>query len=470
MPIFCGAARWFVFVCVAAMASGALAAEPPAASGAAGQLRVGTFTIDATPPEGSPLCDGLVGPVKAVDDPLTARGIVIVGSGRPIVLVAFDWVGIGNSGYDRFRSEIAAATGTVPERVAIHSLHQHDAPGCDFEAEEILALHGLGGQMFNVAHARQQIAATAAAAKKAIESAQPVTHVGHGRAKVKEVASARRVIGPDGKVRYTRTSATKDPEARAMPEGVIDPYVQMLSFWNGETPIVVASYYATHPMAYYGAGRVSADFIGLGRNAHEKASGVPQVHFDGAGGNVTAGKYNDGDKKNRELLAERTAKGMAEAWAATTKTKITAADVAWRVENVVLPVSPRYVDEAPLVKSLDDSTLPPGRRVQFARHIAFARRAKANHPTPLQLLKVGPAYVLHMPGELFVEYQLAAQEMRKGEPVMMAAYGDYGAGYIGMKWSYPQGGYETGAVSRVAPEVEDVLMPAMRRLLGAEKE
>jgi len=48
---------------------------------------------------------------------------------------------------------------------------------------------------------------------------------------------------------------------------------------------------------------------------------------------------------------------------------------------------------------------------------------------------------------------------------MMAAYGDYGSGYIGLKRSYPEGGYETGPVSRVAPEVEDVLMPAMRRLL-----
>jgi len=34
--------------------------------------------------------------------------------------------------------------------------------------------------------------------------------------------------------------------------------------------------------------------------------------------------------------------------------------------------------------------------------------------------------------------------------------------------AYPQGGYEVGA-SRVAPEVEDVLMTAMRDLLGVSK-
>jgi len=70
-----------------------------------------------------------------------------------------------------------------------------------------------------------------------------------------------------------------------------------------------------------------------------------------------------------------------------------------------------------------------------------------------------------MPGELFVEYQLAAQKMRPDDFVAMAAYGDYGPGYIGLQRSYSQGGYETGVVSRVAPQVEQVLMDAMRSLL-----
>ena len=48
---------------------------------------------------------------------------------------------------------------------------------------------------------------------------------------------------------------------------------------------------------------------------------------------------------------------------------------------------------------------------------------------------------------------------------MLAAYGDYGMGYIGTTIAYSQGGYETGPVSRVAPEVEDVLMRGMRELL-----
>ena len=71
-----------------------------------------------------------------------------------------------------------------------------------------------------------------------------------------------------------------------------------------------------------------------------------------------------------------------------------------------------------------------------------------------------------MPGELFVEYQLAAQDLRRDAFVCMAAYTDCGPGYIGTAVSYTQGGYETGIrVAHVGPEVEAVLMHAMHQLL-----
>ena len=74
--------------------------------------------------------------------------------------------------------------------------------------------------------------------------------------------------------------------------------------------------------------------------------------------------------------------------------------------------------------------------------------------------------MLHLPGELFVEYQLAAQALRPDLFVAMAAYGDYAPGYIGTEVAYAQGGYETGPhASLVAPAVEGVLMEAIKRLL-----
>jgi hypothetical protein len=72
-----------------------------------------------------------------------------------------------------------------------------------------------------------------------------------------------------------------------------------------------------------------------------------------------------------------------------------------------------------------------------------------------------------MPGELFVEYQLSEKKQRPDLFVAMAAYGDYSPGYIGTAVAYEQGGYETSeAASNVAPEVEGVLMGAVKQLLG----
>ncbi len=251
----------------------------------------------------------------------------------------------------------------------------------------------------------------------------------------------------------------------AEPEGLIDPYVQLVSFWDGETPIVSMTYYATHPQSYYGNGGVSSDFPGMAQRMREmEVPAAMHIHFNGAGGNVTAGKYNDGSPANRALLAQRLAHGMKEAIAGAKKEPINSAGVAWRVVAAALPLSERYNVKDLEVRVADDK-LAVTERLKAARHLVWARRCAAGEKTDIACLRLGPAYVLHMPSELFVEYQLAAQKMRPQSPVLMAAYGDYGPGYIGTAMAYSQGGYETGPVSRVAPEVEAVLMGAMKELL-----
>jgi hypothetical protein len=428
-------------------------------------LRVAPFEADVTPPLGTPLCDALVEPAKEIVDPLSARGVVILAGDKPIVLCALDWVGIGNSGHTAFRDALARAAGTTRDRVCVHCLHQHDAPGCDFQADEVLVPYGLGGKLFDPTFARKAVARVAAAVKKAVNHPLTITHVGIGKAKVDRVASSRRVMGPDGKVKYVRYSKTTDPKIRAEPEGLIDPYVQLLSFWDGDKPVASLTYYATHPQSYYGKGGVSCDFPGLARGLRDKAlPGALHVHFNGAGGNVTAGKYNDGNPLNRVALAERLAKGMTEAFNSSNKMPVRASDVTWRATSVTLPLSARYHSKE-LEAQVADEKLSPAKRLQAARNLVWARRCEAGDRIDIACLKIGPAYVLHMPGELFVEYQLAAQKMRPDSPVLMAAYGDYGPGYIGTAIAYTEGGYETTLVSRVAPGVEEVLMKAMRELL-----
>ena len=433
-------------------------------------LKIATFETDATPPLGSPCAYRLA---ERILDPLRCRGIVLLGSGRPIVLCAVDWIGIGNEGYDAWRTALAQAAGTTTERVAVHVLHQHDAPFCDFTSERLLAEQGLGGRFMDVAFAQRVIQQAAQAVQQAVQKPRAVAQLGLGQARVEKVASNRRILGPDGKVKYVRFSSCREPAAIAAPEGTIDPYVKMIAFFTGEQPeqpVAVLSYYATHPQSYYRQGDVSADFVGMARDMLDaRLPGCLNVHFDGAGGNVAAGKYNDGSKANRPVLARRLGKGLLDAYENLKRVPISAADVEWRVRKVWLP--PRdTLDRQTLRKQLTNASLSEDQRRRAARQLAFLQRAEEK-PFELSCLRLGTAYVLHMPGELFVEYQLAAQKMRPDGFVAMAAYGDYSPGYIGTEIAYSQGGYETGPnASLTAPRVEHVLMPAMAELLQDDRD
>lgn len=429
-------------------------------------LRVATFDIDATPPVGSFLAyDPVVG---KWDLGLRARGIVLLGAGEPVVLCAVDWIGIANESSDAFRNALAGAAETVPARVAVHTLHQHDAPDSDFSAERILKDSGLDARQYEGTFQRQVLSDLQAAIRQALPRAQPVTHLGLGEAVVKEVASNRRIHGPDGKVRAVRYTACQDAELRAEPEGTIDPVVSLVSFWNQDRPVAVLSYYATHPQSYYRTGVPNPDFPGLARFLRQLAvPGALHVHFNGAGGNIGAGKYNDGSPGNRLVLAERLADGMRRAWESTRREPIASDSVRWTVRPVALPPAKHLSLEVfeQLVRAKDPALVTKG----AASRLAWLQRAREGRTIDVGCLALGRARILHLPGELFVEYQLAAKAQRPDLMVCVAAYGDYGPWYIGTAAAYGEGGYETGPdASNVAPEVEGVLQAAIRELLGTK--
>jgi hypothetical protein len=303
---------------------------------------------------------------------------------------------------------------------------------------------------------------TAEALRRSLARTHRFTHIGLGQAKIDQVASNRRILGPDGKVKFTRTSATKDPKVRNEPEGLIDPILRTLSFWNGEAPLAALHYYATHPMSYYGDGRVSADFCGLAREKrHQDDPKVFQVYFTGCAGNVTAGKYNDGSKENRGILRDRIYAGMTSAWQATKRHAVE--EFQWRILPVRLPPRTEAVfGEPESRKAMADIKATKAKRINSALHVAWLQR---NHiPIDLTCLDFGPACVLHLPGEPFIEYQLKAQGLRKDDFVCVAGYGDDGPGYLPTKIGYWEGGYEP-TVALSAPESEEILHGALTKIL-----
>jgi hypothetical protein len=424
-----------------------------------GQLKLAAFDVDATPPVGSSLTYDPM--INSWDLGLRAKGIVILGAGEPIVMCSVDWIGIANDSQDEFKHIMAEAAGTIPSRVVIHAIHQHDAPTSDFGAENMLKTAGLNTLAFDGSYARDLIQRLGQAIRKSIAKAVPFTHIGTGQSQVYKVASNRRILGPDGKVMYTRTSATKDSVIRAAPEGLIDPMVSLISFWSNDKPLVVLSYYASHPQSYYRTGISNPDFPGIARFMRQLA--VPEalhIHFNGAGGNLTAGKYNDGAKENRLILAERLADGMKRAWDNTKREPVGVADVNWSIESVAFKPAPGL--------EILESAMKTQNSVFLSNNLSklvWLKRLEAGKKIDISLLSIGNSRVLHLPGEPFVEYQLAAKAMVPDLFVTIAGYGDYSVGYIGTAIAYSQGGYETGQASGVTAEAEAILMKAINNLL-----
>ncbi len=143
----------------------------------------------------------------------------------------------------------------------------------------------------------------AAAALGALTRARPVTHVAAGSARM-EVASNRRVDRDGaGRIRTMRGSTCVDVAWVALPEGVIDPLLRTVAFYDGVTKVAACHSYATHPMSYYGDGRVSSDFCGLARKRLQREElNCAHRYFTGCAGNIAAGKYNDGTPAARERL------------------------------------------------------------------------------------------------------------------------------------------------------------------------
>lgn len=424
-----------------------------------GTLKIATFDVDATPPVGSSLTYDPM--VNSWDLGLRAKGIVILGAGQPIVMCSVDWIGISNDSQDEFKRIMADAAGTIPSRVVVHAIHQHDAPASDLGAEKLLLNAGLNPIAFEGTYTRDLIKRLGSAISKSISLAVPFTHIGRGQAPVYQVASNRRILGADGKVKATRTSATRDPALRAEPEGLIDPMVSLVSFWNNNKPVAVLSYYASHPQSYYRTGIANPDFPGIARFMRQLA--VPDalhIHFNGAGGNLTAGKYNDGAKENRLILAERLEDGMKRAWDLTKQEPVNSNSIQWNVESVAL--KPAIGIETLEAKMKTETPVFVANNLS---KLVWLRRLQAGKKIDLSCLNIGSVRILHLPGEPFVEYQLAAKAERPDLFVAVAGYGDYGVGYIGNSTAYAQGGYETGQASGVTDEAEGILMKAIRKLL-----
>jgi hypothetical protein len=432
------------------------------------EFRLATFEADVTPPLGHPLLGGTTTPppAHAIDDPLLVRGFVLAGGDRPLVLASIDWCEIRNDAYDRWREALAEAAGTTRERVLLTSIHQHDAPLADLEAQRILDRSTAGGALIDFDYHERCVRAAAEALRASLANAVPVTHVGVGHAPVEQVASNRRYVGPDGQPRFDRSSMSGgDPVKRDAFEGTIDPVLRTISFWNGDTLLCALHSYAVHPMSQWGSGRVTADFPGLARRLRQADDpAVFQIYASGCSGNTTAGKFNDGSLTNRPILAERLHKAMILAWEQTRRTPLE------RIEFRNAPFHLPLREDAGHTTAELESQLAGAeakKRNLAALALSWRRRAERGQPIDLPVIDLGPALIALLPGETYVEFQLLAQSLRPDVAVMALGYGECAPGFVPIETAWQEHDGNLTSWCWVGPGAEKLLTDALRKALGS---
>lgn len=433
-------------------------------SAAQPRLRLATFQAEVTPPIGHPLIAGAVAPAKEIIDPLYAQGFVLLGAGDPIVFVTVDWCEIRNDAYDQWRDRLAEAVGTKRQRVLVSSVHQHDAPVADLTAQRLLEAAKAKGAICDLEFHAKAVERVAREARQALRQTQPVTHVGTGEEKVEQVASNRRYVDDAGRVQFGRTSATRDPKARAAEEGVIDPKLKTLSFWNGDTPLLALHVYAVHPMSYYGQGGVSADFVGLARKLRQADEpAVMQMYASGCSGNVTAGKYNDGSTENRPVLARRLHVAMQGAWKKTQRRPLEICE--FRLTSLQLPVrTSKGFSEQELQEQLEDDN-HPFRQSLAAMGLSWRKRVAAGQAIDVPAIDFGGPVLLLLPAESYVEYQLYAQSLRPEGFVVTVGYGECAPGYIPVEKAWEENDGNLSVWCWVDPGCESHMKKAIEAVL-----
>ena len=429
---------------------------------------IARFQFDVTPPLGHSLCGGWIPAVTAVDSPLSARGVVISGNEKPIVLCAVDWTGICNDAHYAWRKCLADAAGTTPDRVAVQCVHQHDAPFVCLDAEAIIQAEGDLPHNVDEKFFYRCLKRATEAVHECLRTASPLTHIATSQAMVEQVASNRRILGEDGRVKTNRSVSPNSDAVRDLPTGLIDPWLKTIAFYHQSTKLAAFYYYAVHPISYCcQQGRVSSDFVGLARELKQQHDSPDclQVYFTGCAGNINAGKYsNSGEHKYRRILAERLYAAMEKASSRLKPEPVTS--IRWKTDNLIPQARDIFsIDE--LQKQISDKSRRVVQRNRPAFTLAWLKRLREKEPLPIVLggLHINNLSIVHLPAEPFVEYQLRTQVLYKDRFICVAGYGDGGPWYIPTAEAYAQGGYEVN-VAFSSPQLDAQLMQGIGNLFS----
>ena len=457
--------RGFVAECGIGLAGIAAIAEPAATIAAAepapgmGELRAGAGEAEITPFLGCQI-DGNIGvprPAEVITTPLHVRALVLEQSGKRFCLLSMDLLAITDAEADNVRRMAAEKFGFAREAVAVHVTQNHSAPsmGQIMLSDRLPAtqkypwLRGSHPDYAPFALGRIEQAIGAA-----IAAVEPV-NVAWASAIDGRVAFNRRTIMRDGTAAMMLGGRTVEDVLQR--EGPSDPEVGVATFTAaGSRTVAALLHHTCHPVHWSPERAVHADWPGRWAEIvrRDLLPGATPLVVNGCCGNI---HHHDLFNPSREDTAESMGRLLAESTreALGRRHAVESPVLSWKSEKIRIPWRTFPPDVFASARKLIDANPEPiwksSAKDAVERDWCFAAslldveqlmREADGFDYEIQAVRVGEWALLVLPGEPFVEAQLAIKAASPARRTFFAHMSNGFAGYIPTPLALRGGGYE----------------------------
>ncbi len=403
------------------------------------RLQAGTAVIDVTPPLGT--CMGGYGArthgAEGIHDPLRAKALALQSEGTTAVLITCDIISFNYAYVDPIRERIASATGVPASHVLVSNSHTHSGP----------LTHGvLNDEAVDEQYLRVVADKLVSIAEMAVGEIRPA-----------EVGFARH----EACVGYNRREMAHDEPTLGVPlRGPLAPWVDVMTV-RDEGGAFLATWFchAAHAVVLGGDNYlISADWPGAAQAAVEAVHpGCAAMFAQGCCGDINAvrgrpGTFEEVRSRGYEMagavisaMEQAELRADVEISAATRTIEMPLQDLP-PAEKIKAEIASLHESRA-AAESAGDAVQEQSLRWRIRRREQFldlARQGASNLTRPLKVtaLRIGPAVIVGLPGEVLVEYALWIDRDSPFEHTIVPAYTNGMVGYVATAGAIARGGYE----------------------------
>lgn len=443
-------------------------------------LKAGSATANITPPLGTRIPGGFRPRyAENVDDELFAKAVVIDNGTTRIAIVTCDLIAIPEKVADAAKARIADRCDISPAHVMINATHTHTA----------VAIADLLGVDEDTEYTEWVPLKIADAVELAVWRRKPA-RVGFASVDEERITFNRRWHMRDGTVRFN--PGIEHPDL-VKPTGTIDPEVAMMfvEATDDGTPIAAVANFSLHYIGTDNSNALSADYFGhfdrlmrhyLGDTCisllWNAASGqINNTDFSGrtkwtASGhqqavkmaNVLAGHFI----VEKQLMEMHETLDLSGDLATLTfqRKEITAEDLKIAEQVLSVPQGTYDAYETGPFSWVVGEPIPNALVDVYALECQRLAKLPAQMTAPVQVIRLGEAAIVALPGEVFVETGMNIKSKSDAKPTFLVSLANGYIGYICTdKALIEEGGYETWAAKSSLPDVGTA--PTMETLVAS---